>query len=81
MPEPRRVRIVIVGGRFAGIGMAIRLRARGIRDFVIFERVAVLGGTWRVTAIRDAPATSSQRSISSLSRRSVTGAMRSRRRE
>lgn len=47
MPEPRRVRIVIVGGGFAGIGMAIRLRARGIRDFVILERAAALGGTWR----------------------------------
>ena len=47
MPEPRCVRIVIVGGGFAGIGMAIRPRARGIRDFVILERAADLGGTWR----------------------------------
>ena len=40
-------RIVIIGGGFSGIGMAIRLRAEGIDDFVVLERAASHGGTWR----------------------------------
>lgn len=40
-------RIVIIGGGFSGIGMAIRLRQHGITDFVILERAADHGGTWR----------------------------------
>jgi cation diffusion facilitator CzcD-associated flavoprotein CzcO len=40
-------RIVIIGGGFAGLGMAIRLRQRGIAEFVILERAADHGGTWR----------------------------------
>src|SRR5699024_3119532 len=32
---------------FAGIGAAIRLKGQGITDFVIFERDAEVGGTWR----------------------------------
>lgn len=43
----RRVRIVIVGGGFSGIGMAIRLRQQRIDDFVILERATDVGGTWR----------------------------------
>src|SRR5579864_5400976 len=38
---------LIVGAGFAGIGMAIRLKQAGIHDFVILERAAGLGGTWR----------------------------------
>lgn len=40
-------RIVIIGGGFSGIGIAIRLRQAGIDDFVILERAAAHGGTWR----------------------------------
>ena len=40
-------RIVIVGAGFAGLGMAIDLRRRGISDFVVLERAASVGGTWR----------------------------------
>ena len=43
----RTARIVIIGAGFSGIGMAIRLRQRGITDFVILERADALGGTWR----------------------------------
>ncbi len=43
----QRVRIVIIGAGFSGIGMAIRLRQAGITDFVILERAHSLGGTWR----------------------------------
>ena len=38
--------IVIVGGGFAGIGMAIRLKQRGVEDFVLLERGEEVGGTW-----------------------------------
>lgn len=40
-------RIVIVGGGFAGIGMAIRLRRMGIESFTIYEAGDTPGGTWR----------------------------------
>jgi len=39
--------VVIIGGGFGGIGMAIRLRQAGIEDFVILEKADGLGGTWR----------------------------------
>ncbi|MDF2710628.1 MAG: 4-hydroxyacetophenone monooxygenase [Nonomuraea muscovyensis] len=39
--------IVIVGAGFAGICMAIRLKAAGYHDFVVLEQAADLGGTWR----------------------------------
>ena len=44
---PRTACVLIIGSGFAGIGMAIKLRERGIRDIVILERAADLGGTWR----------------------------------
>jgi cation diffusion facilitator CzcD-associated flavoprotein CzcO len=40
-------RIAIVGTGFAGLGMAIRLRQEGEQDFVLLERAADIGGTWR----------------------------------
>jgi cation diffusion facilitator CzcD-associated flavoprotein CzcO len=47
-PRPvRRTRYLIVGSGFAGLGMAIRLRQAGERDFVVLERAADVGGTWR----------------------------------
>jgi cation diffusion facilitator CzcD-associated flavoprotein CzcO len=42
-----RTDIAIIGSGFAGLGMAIRLRAAGIADFVIAEKAASVGGTWR----------------------------------
>ncbi len=41
------VRVAIVGAGFGGLGMAIRLKQEGIRDFVVLERADDLGGTWR----------------------------------
>ncbi len=41
------MRIVIIGGGFSGLGVAIRLLDRGIRDFVVLEKSSQLGGTWR----------------------------------
>jgi cation diffusion facilitator CzcD-associated flavoprotein CzcO len=40
-------RVVIVGSGFSGIGMAIRLLKEGETDFVLLERAAEIGGTWR----------------------------------
>ena len=42
-----RVKIVIIGAGFAGLGMGIRLKQAGETDFVILERAADVGGTWR----------------------------------
>ncbi len=40
-------RVAIVGSGFAGLGMAIELLRAGCEDFVVLERAASLGGTWR----------------------------------
>ena len=42
-----RHKIVIIGSGFGGIGMGIGLRKAGFDDFVILEKAAELGGTWR----------------------------------
>jgi cation diffusion facilitator CzcD-associated flavoprotein CzcO len=39
--------LAILGTGFAGLGMAIRLRQQGEDDFVVLERAADVGGTWR----------------------------------
>jgi cation diffusion facilitator CzcD-associated flavoprotein CzcO len=39
--------IAIIGAGLGGIGAAIALRRAGIEDFVILERGADIGGTWR----------------------------------
>jgi cation diffusion facilitator CzcD-associated flavoprotein CzcO len=44
---PSRTDVVIIGSGFAGIGMGIRLLKAGRDDFVILEKDADLGGTWR----------------------------------
>ncbi|MGX6602956.1 flavin-containing monooxygenase, partial [Micromonosporaceae bacterium Da 78-11] len=41
-----RVRIVIVGAGFSGLAMAIRLKKRGMHDFVILEKAPDVGGAW-----------------------------------
>jgi cation diffusion facilitator CzcD-associated flavoprotein CzcO len=46
-PLPAHVRVAVVGAGFAGIGAGVRLRRAGITDFVILERAAAVGGTWR----------------------------------
>jgi cation diffusion facilitator CzcD-associated flavoprotein CzcO len=38
---------VIVGAGFAGLGTGIRLQQSGLTDFLILERGARPGGTWR----------------------------------
>jgi len=39
--------VAIIGAGLGGIGAAIALRRAGIEDFVILERAADIGGTWR----------------------------------
>ncbi len=39
--------IVIVGAGFGGLALAAKLRQAGVHDFVVLERAADLGGTWR----------------------------------
>ncbi len=38
---------IIIGTGFSGICMAIKLKEKGIHDFVILEKSKDLGGTWR----------------------------------
>jgi cation diffusion facilitator CzcD-associated flavoprotein CzcO len=42
-----QTRIVIIGAGFGGIGLAIKLKERGLDDFVILERSDGVGGVWR----------------------------------
>ena len=39
--------VAIIGAGFSGLGVASALRRAGIEDFVILERAADIGGTWR----------------------------------
>ncbi len=40
--------VLIIGAGFSGIGMAIRLRQQGRRDFTICDKASGVGGTWWV---------------------------------
>ena len=44
----RHCKIAILGSGFSGLGMAIRLKQQGEQDFLLFEKEAGVGGTWRV---------------------------------
>jgi cation diffusion facilitator CzcD-associated flavoprotein CzcO len=39
--------VAVIGTGFAGLGMAIALQQEGVSDYVVFERAAEVGGTWR----------------------------------
>jgi cation diffusion facilitator CzcD-associated flavoprotein CzcO len=47
MHGPSGTDVAVIGAGFAGLGAGITLRRRGFRDFLIFERAAEVGGTWR----------------------------------
>ncbi|WP_431949485.1 flavin-containing monooxygenase [Nocardia lijiangensis] len=47
MTDVQTLDVAVIGGGFAGIGAAIRLKQRGIENFSILERGTALGGTWR----------------------------------
>jgi cation diffusion facilitator CzcD-associated flavoprotein CzcO len=42
-----RVRIAVIGAGHSGLCMGMQLKQSGIDDFVILEKAATLGGTWR----------------------------------
>jgi cation diffusion facilitator CzcD-associated flavoprotein CzcO len=44
--QPEHHRVVVIGAGFAGVGIGVQLRRRGIEDFVICERNDSVGGTW-----------------------------------
>jgi cyclohexanone monooxygenase len=44
---PSHVRVLVVGAGFGGLGMAIRLQGAGERDFLVVDKGADVGGTWR----------------------------------
>ncbi len=41
------MKAIIIGSGFAGMGMGIKLKEAGVSDFIILEKAATLGGTWR----------------------------------
>ncbi len=41
------LKVAIIGSGFAGLGAAIRLERAGISDYLVFEKAAEVGGTWR----------------------------------
>jgi cyclohexanone monooxygenase len=45
--DEREVRVAVIGAGMSGIGAAIHMRRAGIEDFVVLERAAEPGGTWR----------------------------------
>jgi cation diffusion facilitator CzcD-associated flavoprotein CzcO len=47
MAAHSRYRVVIIGAGFGGIGMAAALKQASIDDFLVIEKAADVGGTWR----------------------------------
>src|ERR1700721_682355 len=41
-----KVDVLIVGGGFSGLGMAIKLREAGMNSFLLLEKSDDIGGTW-----------------------------------
>jgi len=46
-PHGGDLEVLVVGAGFGGLCMAIQLLARGVRDFLVLEKGAEVGGTWR----------------------------------
>ncbi|MEZ5503237.1 MAG: NAD(P)/FAD-dependent oxidoreductase [Halioglobus sp.] len=47
MKNRQHYKCIIIGSGFSGICLAIKMRQRGIDDFIILEKAAGVGGTWR----------------------------------
>jgi cation diffusion facilitator CzcD-associated flavoprotein CzcO len=43
----RKVDVLVIGAGASGIGAAVTLREMGLRSFVVLEKAADIGGTWR----------------------------------
>jgi cation diffusion facilitator CzcD-associated flavoprotein CzcO len=46
-PQTHRIHIVVIGAGHSGLCMGMKLKQAGQHDFVILEKGATLGGTWR----------------------------------
>ncbi|MFC4944452.1 flavin-containing monooxygenase [Pseudonocardia sp. GCM10023141] len=46
-PRVTSVRVAVIGAGFSGVGAAIALTNAGIHDYVVLEKAAEVGGTWR----------------------------------
>lgn len=46
-PLPDRVKVFVLGAGFAGLGAAIKLDEAGQPDFLVVDKGATVGGTWR----------------------------------
>src|SRR5262252_6064243 len=44
--EPGPARVAVIGAGFSGIAAGVALKRRGITDFVMFDGVPGVGGTW-----------------------------------
>lgn len=44
---PHKTPVIIIGTGFGGIAMAVALQKAGYDDFIMLEKAATLGGTWR----------------------------------
>lgn len=44
---PEHVKILVLGAGFAGLGTAIKLKEQGERDYLVVDKGASVGGTWR----------------------------------
>ncbi len=47
IPPESIQQIIVIGGGFAGVGAAIKLREAGIMNFLLLEKASELGGVWR----------------------------------
>jgi cation diffusion facilitator CzcD-associated flavoprotein CzcO len=47
LPNAHHLQVLIIGSGFAGLGMAIQLQQAGYSDFLLLEKAAEPGGTWR----------------------------------
>lgn len=45
--SPKIKTCIIIGTGFSGLAMAIKLKEKGINDFIILEKAKEVGGTWR----------------------------------
>jgi len=45
--EQGTLEVLIIGAGFGGLGAAIKLQKAGVTDYVVLERAADIGGTWR----------------------------------
>ena len=45
--EQGTLEVLIIGAGFGGLGAAIKLQEAGVKDYIVLERAADIGGTWR----------------------------------